>query len=239
VRRGFTNLPQVAAPWRNAYSVLWRFMRSQRRFFIFHYAGFALVSAAINGCAAWYPAHMSRSFGWTAGRIGVSLGLTLGVASTVSQLLCGRAVSPMYRRGSRDAQLRWYAGCLIAATPFGILATTSANPWIFIGGLNVFIILLGSYAACTYSALNLVTPNEMRGSGVAFFSATAGLAGSGLGPILVAAISDHVFHNELDIGLAMAVVMGTLCPIAAGLLAFGLRPMRQAAADSEHALNAS
>jgi MFS family permease len=238
-RRGLVSLRGTPTTWRNAYGALWRFMRSQPRFFMFHYAGFALVSAVVNGCAAWYPAHMTRSFGWAPGRIGISLGLTLGIASTLSQLLCGRAVTSMYRRGLRDAQLRWYMGCLLGAMPFGVLATMSANPWIFIGGLNVFITLLGCYAACTYSALNLVTPNEMRGSGVAFFSATAGLAGSGFGPILVAAVSDHVFHSELDIGLAMAVVIGTLCPLAAALLYFGLRPMRQAVAEADRVSTAS
>jgi MFS family permease len=231
-RRGQTTVHRGVRFLQHTYLDLLRFMRSHRAFFAYHYAAFALASGVISGCGAWYPAHMSRSFGWTPPQIGLTLGLTLGVASSLSMLLCGRAVGVIYRRGLHDAQFRWYAGCLAVATPFGVVATSSANPWVFVVCLNVFIVLVGSFAACAYSSLNLVTPNQMRGTGVAFFSATAGLAGSGLGPLLVAAVSDHVFHRESAIGLGMAVVMGVGCPSAALLLLLGCRPMRAAMAQA-------
>jgi MFS family permease len=228
LRRGLTSEAQIHQLWRNAYTRILGFMSSHRRFFGYHYAGFTIVTGVISGCAVWYPAHMSRSFGWEPAQIGLALGLTLGAASTLSQLVCGRGVSLIYRRGFGDAQLRWYAGCLVIATPFGIIATLSAQPWVFIGCLSVFIVLLGSYFACAYSALNLVTPNEIRGTGAALFSATSGLVGGGLGPIVVAAVSDQIFHRESAIGLGMAIVIGVFCPVATLLLALGCRPMREA-----------
>ena len=233
IRRGLTSLKRVRLPWRSAYSSLVTFMRSHSRFFLCHYAGFVAATCVIAGCGVWYPAHMSRAFGWGPAQIGLALGLTLGVASSGSQLICGRAVDAIYARGIHDAQMRWYAGCLVVATPLGVIATTSSNPWIFIGCISLFIMLLGSVFASAYSALNLVTPNEIRGTGVAVYAATSGLLGSGLGPVLIAAVSDHVFHRESAIGLAMATVIGVLCPMAALLLYLGCRPMREAMQEAK------
>lgn len=222
--------------WRNtlgAYGELIRFMRLRGRFFLFHYAGFAFASMIVAGAGIWYPAHMSRSFGWSAGKIGLTLGTLLVVVGIVGKLICGLVVDAMYRRGFRDAQLRWYAGCLLAATPAGLIATTSGDPWVFLGGIGLFLVLLSPLPACAIASLNLVTPNELRGTGVAFFAATAGLVGAGSGPILIAAVSDRVFGGDASIGLGIATMMVICCPVAAVLLACGFRPMREAVTQAE------
>ncbi len=216
-----------------AYGELLRFLRRHPRFFGYHYAGFMFAAAVIGGGGAWYPAHMARSFGWAPGQIGLALGLTLVAAGVCGKLICGYAVDAMYRRGRRDAQLRWYAGCLLLATPIGILAMTSDIPWLFLSGIGLFLVLLSPLPACYIAALNLVTPNELRGAGIAFFAATAGLLGLGGGPLLVGAVSDQVFGGPDHIGVGMALVIGLCCPLAALLLALGCRPMREAMAQAE------
>src|SRR3546814_11268364 len=94
----------------------------------------------------------------------------------------------MYRRGIRDAQFRWYAVALLAATPLGLLAFTSSSPWLFLAFVGLFLTVLSPFIACANAALNLVTPGSLRGTGIAFFNATAGLVGAAVGPILVAAL---------------------------------------------------
>lgn len=236
VRRHRREVQAGATFWRNIYSSyreLMKFMQSRLRFFLCHYSGFAVASAVVGGCGVWYPAHMGRTFGWSSGKIGLTLGLTIVVAGVTGKLICGRVVDAMYDRGFRDAQLRWYASCLLVATPIGIIATTSANPWVFLGGVCAFLVLLSPLPACYAASLNLVTPNELRGAGVAFFSATAGLIGIGGGPILIAAASDHIFSGPADIGLGMATIIAVCCPLGAALLALGCRAMRAAMREAE------
>jgi MFS family permease len=236
VRRNRRTVQESAPFWRGVtgtYRELIRFIRSRLRFFLCHYGGFMLASAAIAGCGTWYPAHMVRTFGWSASKIGLTLGMTLVIAGITGKLLCGHFVDAMYRRGLRDAQLRWYAACLIVATPIGVIATTSDNPWIFLGGVGAFLVLLSPLPACYATSLNLVTPNELRGTGVAFFSATAGLIGMGGGPILMATIAENIFGGPSAIGLGMATVIGICCPLGAALLGYGCRAMREAMADAE------
>ncbi len=217
-----------------SYRSLLRFIRSRLRFFLCHYGGFAIASAVIGGGGAWYPAHMGRTFGWAPGQIGLTLGLTLVAAGICGKLLCGYFVDAMYRRGYRDAQLRWYAACLVIATPIGIVATTSGNPWVFLLGIGALLVLLAPLPACYSASLNLVTPNELRGTGIAFFAATAGMLGLGGGPFLIATIAESFFTGPDAIGKGMAATIAICGPLAAALLALGCRPMSRAVLEAEN-----
>lgn len=232
LRRGQRKRDQSLS-WPKAYGDLLKFIGSRRRFFRCHYIAFAFASSVVAGCGIWYPAHMGRTFGWSASHIGLALGVTLTAAAILSQVVTGRVVDAMFRRGVRDAQLRWYAGCLTAATPVGIVATTSANPWVFIICIGMFLTLISSLPTCAATALNLVTPNELRGTGIAFWTATSGLVGSASGPMLIAMFSEQLFTGPSGIGFGMATLMGICCPIAAVFLALGFRAMREAVADAE------
>jgi MFS family permease len=231
-RRG-QRAAQARGGLRGAYAGLLEFVRARPRFFGCHYAGFTFASAVVTGGAAWYPAHMSRSFGWSAGDVGMALGPTLLAAGVIGKLLCGRLVDAMYQRGFRDAQMRWYGASLLVATPIGILATVSDEPWVFVGAIGVFMTLIGALQACALTALNLVTPNELRGSGVAVFTTVAGLLGGGAGPVLIAAISEHVFGGEAELGLGLAATIAICCPLGAACLLLGLDAMRRAMAEAE------
>lgn len=233
VRRGPRSLPGTQRSWFSAYRELFNFIKSQRRFFVCHYVGFAFASTVVVGGASWYPVHMSRSFGWSTAEVGLYLGLTLAAAAIVGKLAAGHLIDMLYQRGMRDAQLRWYVGCLLAAIPAGIVAMTSTHPWVFLGGLGLYLVLLQPLPVCAFTALNLVTPSQLRGTGVALFTATSGLIGGGLGPVLIPAAARYIFRDESAIGQGMAVVIAVCCPIAAVSLALGLRGMRAAIAASE------
>jgi MFS family permease len=86
--------------------------------------------------------------------------------------------------------------------------------------------------------MNLITPNELRGAGVAFFNVTAGLVGSVAGPVLVAAIGERYFKGPAGIGFGMASVIAVCCPLGAASLALGFRAMREAVSDAETAVRA-
>lgn len=214
-----------------SYLALFRFVRSRGRFFLMHYSGFGLAAMIVTGAGTWYPAYIGRSFGWKADKIGLYLGVTLVIAGIVGKLIGGLAVDAMYRRGRLDAQFRWYAVALLAATPLGFVAFTSRDPWIFLGFLWLFLTVLSPFIACAHAALNLVTPNELRGTGIATFNASAGLIGAGVGPILIAALSDHLFGGNIGLGISAAVAI--CCPLAAALLFGGMKAMRQAVGQAE------
>ena len=233
-RRGFkqaqpeSGTPNILQNYKN----LLTFMRSQGRFFVHHYIGFGLASMAIVGGSAWYPAHMGRTFGWTGTEIGSGLGFAMIAGGIVGKISCGAIVKKLIEAGYSDAPMRWYAIAIIGAVPLGIIAMTSDNAWIFLAGFAGFQVLLTPLNVVYVASMNLVTPNELRGTGVAFFSATIGLLSMSLGAILIAAISDYVYGGNA-IGLGMATLYATCLPLAAFILFRGCSAMRSAASTAE------
>jgi len=233
LRRGQRAAGTESQP-RRPYRELLRFIGTRRRFFSCHYAGFTFAAVIISGGGAWYPVHMTRAFGWSPSRVGFVLGLAIAGAGVTGKLICGNLVDAMHRRGLRDAQLRWYAVCLAVGTPIGIVAMTSGNPWVFTFGLAAFLMLLSPLPACASASLNLVTPNELRGVGIAFFGTVGGILGAASGPVLIAAAAERMFSGPSAIGHGMAAVTAVCCPIGAACLALGLRAMREAMLEAEN-----
>ncbi|MYM64045.1 MFS transporter [Pseudomaricurvus sp. HS19] len=236
-RRDRRSEQQHTGFWRdiiNSYGGLFRYMKPRWQFFTCHYLGFSLSTIVLSGAAIWYPAHMSRKFGWTPSEIGMGLGVALMIGGISGKLIGGYFIDRMYRRGYRDAQLRWYIACLLIGAPVGVFAAITDNQYAFLLGIGLFTALLAPMPACSGAALNLVTPNELRGIGIALFAAVFGLIGSGTGPVAIAAIAEHVFGNSpASLGYGLATAMAICCPLAALVLTLGLKPMREAAREFE------
>jgi MFS family permease len=230
IRRDQRSQP-TGASWCSSYLVLAKFMWARPRFFICHYLGFTLAAAVTTGGIVWYATHIKRSFGWSEGAVGGALGTALMIAGITGKLGMGWLVDRMYRGGQRDAQMRLYGIGMLVATPIGVFACMSGQAWIFIIGIAVFMTLIGAYQACSLTALNLVTPNELRGTGVAVFMTLAAMVGGSAGPWLVAAASE--LGGQPSIGLGLAVMIGICCPLGGVLLLLGLGAMRAAMAEAE------
>ncbi len=216
----------------SGYPELIRFIRSRGRFFLCHYGGFGLASLGFTGGQAWYAAHMARSFGWSPAEVGTGIGVAMVIGGFGGKFTCGLGVNTLYRRGYKDAQFRWFAGCLAVATPIAVFANLSGIPWVFVAGICMFMFLLSPITATYVSSLNLVTPNELRGAGVAFFSATVGLIALSLGPFAIAAFSEYLYGGTA-IGKGIATLVAMACPAAGVLLWWGRDAMHDAVLQSE------
>jgi len=230
LRRG-PKVQSAGNSWLSSYRDLWQFMKTRPRLYVCHILGFGIASAVVSGGGGWYPVHMGRTFGWSAGKIGLYLGLVMIVAALVGKSIAGRLMDEMYKRGFRDAQMRWYMFACIVVVPVGITTFTSANSMVFLGGLLLYMMLIQTLPICAYTTLNLVTPSNLRGASVAVFGAIGGLIGAGAGPILIPAAASLIYKQENAIGLGMATVIGVLCPLAALILGLGLRSVRDAVSD--------
>jgi MFS family permease len=239
IRRGVRNASTLKQTSLASYLELWRFMRSHGRFFLFHYLGFGLGMVVLVGGGAWYAPHLARTFHWGPADIGLGVGLAMALGSISGQLFSGKMVDIMFRRGYRDAQMRWYMVALLVATPIGIAAMTIGNPWAFLILLYLLLVAMSSLPSMAMAALNIVTPNELRGTGIALFALVTGTLGAGMGPVLIAAVSDYIFKDEKAIGLATAAVMAVCLPLAALCLGLGLRAMRGAVEAADQWANST
>jgi MFS family permease len=81
--------------------------------------------------------------------------------------------------------------------------------------------------ALIIAALQVITPNAMRGQVVALFFFLASILGNGLGPTLVAAVTDYIYGNEMMVGIAISTVTVVITPIVVLILLWGLKPYRE------------
>lgn len=76
------------------------------------------------------------------------------------------------------------------------------------------------------SALQQFTPNEMRGQVSALYLFFVNIIGIGMGPTLIALVTDHAFGDDAMLGIAMSLVAGISAVLAALTLGFGLSAFR-------------
>jgi MFS family permease len=57
------------------------------------------------------------------------------------------------------------------------------------------------------TAINRITPNEMRGQVLSLFSMATGLISLSVGPLAVGYLSDHVYGPTLGMGKSLATVL--------------------------------
>jgi MFS family permease len=81
------------------------------------------------------------------------------------------------------------------------------------------------------AALQIVTPNQMRGQVTALFLFIYNVIGFGLGPTIVALFTDYLFHSERMLGRSMAVATLTLGSLTAIIMWFGVKPYGRAMAQ--------
>jgi len=213
-------------------SETFRFVRTRRALFTFHFIGFGVQSILTFGVVGWIPAYMGRAFGWSIGQISIPFGLIIGIGSSLGSLAMGWSVDRLFGRGCTDAHMRVNSIIFLGTSIIGVAAFQVHNPWVFLVLVTpIFMTIV--FTPSAVAALQIISPNEMRGQMSAMVVLIINGVGLGLGPTVVGAVTDFVFHDETRLGTAVALLFGLLGPIAAAMLALGMKPMREAARLAE------
>ena len=210
-----------------------RAMKAQRRFYIGHNLGYALMMSASYGYAAWAPTFLIRNLDVPVATIGAMMAtMAIGVGMTAS-IAAGYIVDRLFARGMHDAPLRLYAvlAWVQLAALIGVASATSVTA--FILASSVFI-GASSYPGVAAAALQLVAPVSARGQISAVYMSTTGLLGPGVGPVLVGLLTTFLFRNDASVGWGIAGAGMVLLPIASVCLILAMKPMREHFAGSQN-----
>ena len=209
-------------------SQLWQHFLAHRRLFICHFLGFALLSAAFNAVAGWGPAFLQRQHGIDASTAGLGLGVAVLIFGTLGLLTGGWLTDRGRAKGYGDAALR--VGMLSGAglVPFGLLATLAPSGMQSMLWLAPFMFFASMSFGGAAAAIQWVTPDRMRAVFSAVYLFFNNLLGIGLGPIVVALVTDRYFADESMLFASMASVITCMGIAAALVLAAGRRPYLQA-----------
>ncbi len=183
--------------------------------------GFNIIPSV--GLLVWSAEYFRRSFGWSPADFAIDSGVITMIVAPVGAIFGSWLAERFQARGRDDANLRVVFLSFTLNAPALFLFTIAPTPLLALiaFGYTQFVAMWvpGPFNA----ALQVVTPNEMRAQITALFLFVFNIVGFGLGPSVVAMITQYVFHDPLMLRYAMAVVMVALMPPAALSIWWGLK----------------
>lgn len=204
------------------------FFRSRAAFFTCHFLGFGGLAIVGFGMISWAPVFAMRHYGLSAGQAGLFIGLIHSVCGIAGYVFHGWFSDRLFAAGIKDIHLRYYivtyaAGCVIG----GMLFAASLPIWMFAIGYGV-LGFLQPFSGPAATALQLVTPFRYRARISALFLLAQNGIGLCLGPVMVAAFTDFVFHDPARVGSSLSLMFLTVSPVVILPLIIGLKPAREA-----------
>ncbi len=182
-----------------------------------------LVTSALMyfGVGYWIPSYFIRSVeegSPTAGELIFYWG-TLNVVVGASGVLAGGFLSDHLSARYADGMWRTLGvGTLLLGFGFTLFSLVD-NPFVSLVLLMPGILGNGIIQAAGITTILKITPNHMRGQISALYFLLVNLVGAGLGPTLIAMLSDFVFVGENGLGLAMAWTAFVMSVLALLMLA--------------------
>ncbi len=209
-----------------------KFMWARKATFYTMILAFSVFGMAGISYLSWMPAVLIRTHGWAPAQVGVAYGAILIFAATPGVLIGGWITDKLAARGRADAPLYTAVLALVAAIPFAIATPLLPDANWALASLAAFSFCAGVMNSLPATALQSVSPNQFRAQVTAIYFLIGNLISLGLGPTLVAAISDSLLGGPQHIGTALAIVSGVTITIASLMLIRALPAFRASVAEA-------
>lgn len=173
------------------------YVRSKGKAYATVCVGVSLNAALGFGSATFIALFFQNYHGMSAADIGLTFGSITIITGPAGLLLGGFLADRWYKKGRKDAHI---LALMTAPLGYGLPSlifpfvgdTTLA--WAILGLSNIFINLPSGVA---YAAMQIITPNQMRGQVVAMYVLCTTVLGYGLGPFLLGVFTDQLFGGDI------------------------------------------
>ncbi len=202
------------------------YLHRHRTVFLHFYVGVAFFTMVIFGFSAWVPTVFIRIYGWTTVEAGLTFGGCIAVFSSLGAITGGKLALALAARGFADANMRVP---LIAALVMAPLLATFALMPVAAGALLCLIpicFLASFQIGAVPSALQEIVPNQMRAQAMAIHLFIVNLIGAGLGPLLVALVTDYFFADTRALSYSILLTMPVIACFSALIIYGGLKHFR-------------
>lgn len=204
-----------------------RYIRSNRRTVLCHNLGFAGLSLAGYGSAAWIPTFFIRTYGWDAGQVGIVYGGIVAVFGCLGIVFGGRLADWLAKRGRDDANMRVGLYAAVGALPLVVAFPLMGDALWACVLLAPAVFFLSMPFGVAPAAIQEIMPNSMRGQASAIYLFVITLIGLGLGPTAVALVTDFVFADDNALRYSLLIVTALAVCSSIVLLWKGLHPYRE------------
>ena len=185
--------------------------------------GTALSGILLAGYGGWRAAFFARTYHMGAHVYGPLAGMLGLIGAPIGVLLGAFIVERMHRRWI-DSHLRLAVFSHALIMPIYIFTPLLPNATLALGLQFVMGILMIAAAPSQLAAMQIITPNPMRAQVNAIYMITISVIGNGLGPSVVALMTDFLFHSEVHLGTAMMTLAAICTPISLVCLILTVKP---------------
>jgi MFS family permease len=187
------------------------------------FLGLAIGAMAI-GARQWLPEFYRRTYGWEPAYIGLVTGVS-GIAFSLIGIFLGIVlVERLTAKHRDDAPLRVVVIARSVGVPAAILAPLMPNPWLAVALEGIATMSIGMSGASQNAALQIVTPNRMRGQVTALYLFLFSVVGMGSGPTVVASITQFVLQSEAMLRYALVATSAIVGPVSLLIIWMGIGP---------------
>ena len=210
-------------PFKKVLEYLWE----QRRFYLPFILGSSLINLYVYGSAAWAPSFFIRVHDWNASEVGVTIGLITIPPVIIGGLCSGWLADKLYQKGNLAAAIHI---SVIAAALCCLLVPL----FIYIPSMPLKLLVLVLYMLPISASgvlfptiIQMATPSPIRAQVSATLLMFSNLVGIGLGPTVIALITDYGFGDELAVGHSIAIVGVVAFVLSTSLLRGAIKPFIQ------------
>lgn len=216
-RRGRAADASKAPPWRDVFGYLW----AHKRIYLALHIGVPFTVVMLYGLQAWIPTVLVRVYEWDLAQAGRVYGVIALVAGSAGVLTGPTVARLLEARGLEGAPM-----IIGAVGGAGAAISLMLLPWQADPYLGLTCVALASFfvtmpLALITTAMQFVTPNDMRGVVAGMYVVTNNVIGLALGPTLVAVSTDYLFADPKAVAYSLGLVSMVVGPIAVVLLLMG------------------
>ncbi len=185
-----------------------RFMASRKMAYACSFLGPIFIIMAIYGSIAWSASFFIRAYGWSPQQYGYVSAPLSTLAGVISALSSGFVTTYFSRRDKHTGPIMTILLGVIGSTLAHVMMPFSPNGAIAFGFSFAGSLFANWPSAAAFTALNQITPNEMRAQITALYNLTIGLTGLTLGPLIVGILTDYVFADPKMVGYSLGATYG-------------------------------
>lgn len=205
----------------------WSYLWLGRNFYFRFFTAMALTVVVFYAFPAWMPALLIRNYGADPRDVGLTYGALVLVMGSLGVLTGPLLEAWLRRRGHKNAVVMcvMIAGIGLVPTCAALFFVKSYTATLVVAGVATFLYSMPQPISA--SAVQLATPNRMRGVISSVYVLILSGMGLGVAPTLVALLTDHVFANDARVNISLAIVCMTSAALAAWLGYGALKPFKE------------
>ncbi|OEY70912.1 hypothetical protein BI198_03005 [Rheinheimera salexigens] len=195
-----------------------KFFKSKWPMFVQHNIGFAMLTLVGYAFHSWAPSFFIRTMAWSPEKTGMVYG-TIAIIASPLGVLCGGILGDwILKRGYNDAFFKVpFYGAIALLLPAGF-ATLTTDTTLVLTLITLLMFFSSFHGGMAVASLHTITPIQYRAQATAIYLFVINLIGLGLGPVLVAVLTDYVFQDPTAVGKSLSLVSFIIIPIAILLL---------------------